>query len=276
MNMTKVDANLSRMGFSEDVFSTAPPYVILDIYKESFSDSEFLDTLLSHFGKEIADFDESSRIMGRFSKDLHTFISQSKLDLKDAVSCARLLDAIFAFESWLCISIQGREWGWSDVFSGFEETLHVVREKTDGFLSPKKLIDLSEQINSPTVTSAISKKSDPDWVDALYLNGYSTMFANSPMLSKGVVSTGIGNGDTNLIFHPNAYPSESVSLLIDTLEDDPDLIFIQLQGWESMVENGWNFVSPWVTYDHSKKILQEMDKWLEDNDYEERSEDFLL
>ena len=275
MNLTQVDANLSRKGFSADAFPVTPPYVILDIYKESFSDSDFLETLLSHFGKEMTDFDESSRIMGKFSKDLQAFISQSTLKQEDALSCTRLLDAIFAFESWICISNHGREWGWSDVFSGLEETLHVVREKTDGFLSPKKLIDLSEQINSPTVTSAISKKADPDWVDALYLNGYSTMFANSPMLSKKVVSTGIGNGDTNLIFHPNADPIESVSLLINTLEDDPDSIFIQLQGWESMVENGWNFVSPWVTYDHSKKILQEMDNWLEDNDYEERSSDYL-
>lgn len=275
MSMSEINTNLARKGFSPDIYHLSPPYVILDLCKDFYSDNVLMETLHTCFARAIDDLNETSNLMDRFSSDLHKLIARDKLSENESLFCVGLLDIIFAFESWICITNQGREWGWSAVFSGFEETLHVVRNKVDNHLSPQKLIELSERINTPTIISSISKVADSDWVDMLYLNGYATMFGNSHMLSSSTVSAGLANGDTNLIFHPNADAAEAISLLISTLEEDPDIIFTQLTGWQSMVESRWNFVSPWASYDHSKVILKEMDKWLEENDYEETSNDFF-
>jgi hypothetical protein len=48
-----------------------------------------------------------------------------------------------------------------------------------------------------------------------------------------------------------------------------------LNGWQSMVESGWRYITTWTSMPHSKDLLKILDTWLENNGDGETVEDHL-
>jgi hypothetical protein len=106
------------------------------------------------------------------------------------------------------------------------------------------------------------------------------MFSNNPNLPQELIGNELTDGNLDLVFHKNADPKLAKSTLLkalDELEDDfgSSEIAMVLNGWQSMVESGWRYITTWTSMPHSKDLLKILDTWLENNGDGETVEDHL-
>jgi hypothetical protein len=280
MDMQDINSFLIAKGIPESELDQTAPYEVLRIINNFSVESGVFEFLHNHFGKTKYDAKEAESIMNRFSTDLQTFLVKNSLTESESIKCAALLDTIFSFEAWLSFAGEPLEWGQSEVFRDFDETIYLINQKTEKHLSKEKLKMLSETRGGPTVVSALSKNIESELAGYYFQNGYEAMFSNNPNLPQVLISSELTNGNLDLIFHKNADPKLAKSTFLnalDELEDDFDSseIAVVLNGWQSMVESGWRYITAWPSMPHSKGLLKILDTWLENNGDGETVEDYL-
>jgi len=280
MSMQDVNSFLIAKGIPESEFEQTAPYEVLRIINNYSTENSVFEFLHKHFGKKKYDVEEAESIMKRFSADLQAFLVKNSLTGSESIRCAALLDVIFSFEAWISFAGKPLEWGQSEIFRDFDETIYLVNQKTEKHLNKEKLKMLSEARGAPTVVSALSKNVESPLAGYYFQNGYAAMFSNNPNLPQELIDNELTNGNLDLVFHKNADPKLAKSTLLnalDELEDDFDSseITVVLNGWQSMVESGWRYITAWPSMPHSKGLLKILDTWLENNGDGETVEDYL-
>ena len=281
MDMQEINSFLIAKGIPETEFEQTAPYEVLRMINNFSTEKSVLEYLHKHFGKKKYDAEEAEDIMKRFSVDLQAFLVKNSLTETESIRCAALLDVIFSFEAWISFFAGERiEWGLSEVFQDFDETIYLVNQKTEKHLNNEKLNMLSEARGAPTVVSALSKNVESQLAGYYFQNGYAAMFSNNPNLPQELIGNELTDGNLDLVFHKNADPKLAKSTLLkalDELEDDfgSSEIAMVLNGWQSMVESGWRYITAWPSMPHSKGLLKILDTWLENNGDGETVEDYL-
>ena len=139
MDMQEINSFLIAKGIPESEFEQTAPYEVLRMINNYSRENSVFEFLYKHFGKKTYDSQEAKVIMGKFSAELQAFLAKKSLTESDSIRCAALLDVIFSFEAWISFAGNPLEWGQSEIFRDFDETIYLINKKTEKHLNKEKL-----------------------------------------------------------------------------------------------------------------------------------------
>lgn len=194
---------------------------------------------------------------------------------EDAVALGHLVEATTYLENWVTTTdtsaFNYRPMG--DVNAWWQDYL----DRIDAWVTPNDLHVLSEQAGGATETEALSSITPPERLAEIYRTSQFAVVAN-PRLPASTVNESMAD-DWDLLFHPNADPERSWTIIRQELEDGngEDLADHVSREFMDMRDDSWAIWSGFtIDGPHAALLRRRIAAWCRENIEDEDDRDELL